>query len=198
MNKKIISHFKTNDPILYDVIIKSSFNRILIPNTNHFLSLVEDIIGQQLSGKAANTIFGRFEQLFPKKEITTERILNLSDEEIRATGISYAKVSYIKNLAEKVVKKELVFDNFSNLKDEEVIAELIKVKGVGPWTAEMFLMFTLGREDVFSHGDLGLKNAIKRLYRLENPTRDEIEVISSKWSPYKTYACLILWRSLEL
>ncbi len=164
---------------------------------DYFAKLCGEIINQQLSDKASATIYKRFENLFPEKIITPEYVLKLSHEKIRGTGTSNAKVAFIKSLAEKVVKKELKFELLDSMTDREVVKELTKIKGIGPWTAEMFIMFSLGRQDVFSHGDLGLRKAIKKLYGFKaEPTRKEIEKITNKWSPYRTYACAILWQSL--
>ena len=125
--------------------------------------------------------------------------MKIPDQKIRDAGLSWAKVKYLKDLADKVKNKVIHLEKLDTLSNEEVITELTKVKGIGPWTAEMFLMFTLGREDVFSHGDLGLKNAIKKLYGFKkDPTRKQVEKIIARWTPYKTYACRILWKSLEI
>lgn len=198
MNKKIKNHFQKNDPILHAII-----EQVMIEeweqNRDYFRALCSDIVGQQLSGKAADTIWGRFIKLIPQEKVTPENILTLPDQKIRNAGLSWAKVKYVKDLADKVKNKEVNLKKLSNLSNEDVIAELTKVKGIGPWTAEMFLMFTLGREDVFSHGDLGLKNAIKKLYGFKkDPTKKQVEKIVTRWTPYKTYACRILWKSLEI
>jgi len=126
-------------------------------------------------------------------------ILSMSHGQLRATGMSNAKARYVRNLAEEIVHGDLPISSLDSMTDEEVIDKLTKVKGIGPWTAEMFLMFTLGREDVFSFGDLGLKKAIIKIYGFKkDPARKQIEKIISRWSPYKTYASRILWASLEL
>lgn len=169
-----------------------------LPRT-HFEALVEAIISQQLSVKAADTIFGRFVALFPngkfpKPEIVTKLPLS----KYRRVGISAQKAGYIKDLAVRVAKGELRLQSLHRLGNEEVITELTKVKGVGRWTAEMFLMFSLRRPDVFSHGDLGLRNAIQRLYKLKkSPSEQQLERISKKWSPHRTTAARYLWKSLE-
>jgi len=152
----------------------------------------QSIIYQQLSGKAAGTIYGRFEKLFSKREITPRKILNLADERLREVGLSYQKIKYIRSLSEHVLNKLLVFDEFKNISDLEIINKLTEVKGIGPWTAEMFLMFSMAKPNFFSRGDLGLQNGMKKLYGKEL-TDKQIE----RWSPYKTYACLLLWRSVE-
>ncbi|MEK7166390.1 MAG: DNA-3-methyladenine glycosylase [Patescibacteria group bacterium] len=193
-----IIHLTKADKVLAEIINKvPSLN--WEKGDNYFKSLVESIISQQLSGKAADTITKRFEKLFTKLPYTPQDILNFSDEEVRAVGISYGKVSYIKDLARKILGKELDFGHIHTFSDEDVILHLTQVKGIGRWTAEMFLMFSLGREDVFSYGDQGLKNAIQKNYRLKRPlSRKKIDKISSKWRPYRTWACRYLWRSLEL
>ncbi len=196
MKTQISEHFRKNDPILYQWI-ERIFIEELHPHENLYEHICDQIISQQLSGKAAETIFKKFKKLFPKGKITAVALLKIPDEKLRACGTSWAKVRSLKDLASKVKNKELDLENLSNLTNEDVIVELTKVKGIGPWTAEMFLMFTLNREDVFSHGDLGLRNAIKKIYGFKKePTRQQIEKIVKKWSPYRTFASRILWRSL--
>jgi len=194
--KKIKNHFKKVDAILYKAI-KDLYLLEKVSPKDYFAKLCGEIINQQLSDKASATIYKRFQKLFPDEKINPEYTLKLNHEEIRATGTSNAKVRFIKSLAEKIVNKEIQLEKLDNMGDHEVINELTKIKGIGPWTAEMFIMFSLGREDVFSHGDLGLNKAIKKLYGFkEEPTRKQIETITKKWSPYRTYACAILWGSL--
>jgi len=196
MYDKALAHFKKRDPILYKASIAVEFQEIN-PATNHFLKLVRSIIGQQLSVKAASTIFSRFEKLFPKGKITPESILKMDKEKIRSCGVSYSKIEYIKDLSQKVMDKHLDLVNIDTLDNEKVIERLTMVKGIGPWSAEMFLMFSLTRPDVFSTGDLGLKNAIKKLYKIDEISNEDLITISAKWSPYRTYACMILWQSLD-
>ena len=141
-------------------------------------------------------IFERFKNLFPKKQITATYLIGIKQEALRAIGMPNSKAQFLLDLAQKVENKEISFAKLQKLDDEGVIRELVQVKGIGPWTAEMFLIFSLGREDVFSFGDLGLKNAIKKIYGLTNATNADIAKIVIKWSPYKSYACRILWKSL--
>ncbi len=193
-----LKHFKKTDPILYKIAIQVELGEITRPD-DYFVDLVDSIISQQLSGKAAATIFGRFKKLFPKEKITAGKLIKIPDQKIRDAGISFSKIKYIKGIAEQIINKKLNLKNLEKLSDQEVINELIKLKGVGTWTAEMFLMFTLLRPDIFSTGDLGLQNAVVKLYKLENkPDKDKLLEISSKWSPHRTLASRILWRSLEL
>jgi DNA-3-methyladenine glycosylase II len=196
MYKKAISHFKKADPILYAIVVQMDPFE-LSEHPQPFIRLIRSIIGQQLSVKAAQTIFERFESLFYKKDITPNGLLKITDEKLRATGISYQKISYLKDLASKVLKKEVELEKIADFESEIVIEQLTKTKGIGRWTAEMFLMFSLGRPDIFSFGDLGLQNAIKKAYGLKKkPTIKQMEKFSKKWSPFRTYAALALWRSL--
>lgn len=199
MNQKLVDHLKKADPVLFGVLNKVDSIKPLIKSDNYFADLCEAIINQQLSEKVGTVIFNRFKKLFPKGKITAAELLKLSDEKVRKIGTSTNKVKFMKELAKKVYAREVNLEKLANLRNEEVIAELTKLKGIGQWTAEMFLMFSLVREDVFSYGDLGLRRAIQKLYNMQKePTKKEAEEISLKWSPYRTYACRILWRSLEL
>ncbi|KKQ23872.1 MAG: putative DNA-3-methyladenine glycosylase [Candidatus Roizmanbacteria bacterium GW2011_GWC2_37_13] len=203
MNKKVLNHFKKNDPLLYSFAIKvgNDLKPFLTQKANpknYFSSLCREIIGQQLSGKVAEVIFDRFSKLYPKG-INPKVIINTTYEKLRKVGMSNAKAKYVKNLAEAVNDNSLQVDRLDSLSDEEVKKQLIKVKGIGPWTAEMFLMFTLARPDVFSHGDLGLRKGIKKIYGFKkDPSLKTVEKIIKKWSPYKTYASLILWESFDV
>lgn len=200
MHKKVIRHFKKNDPVLFSIIQKNgAFQDLeLSRSNNYFRSLCREIIGQQLASKAAHKIFERFLTLFPKKRVIPENVLVIPEQKIRDAGPAWSKVRFIKGLAKKIVDKEINLKKLERLENELVMNELQKIKGIGPWTAEMFLMFAMGREDVFSHGDYGLRKAIKKLYSFKRePTRNQIEMIVQKWSPYRTYGCLILWEILD-
>lgn len=166
---------------------------------NYFISLIESIVSQQLSVKVADVIYGRFENLFPEKVITPEKVLEIDTEVMRKVGMSYGKIKYVKSLAEHVIQSPTMFEQFDAMSDEDIIAELIPIKGIGQWTAEMFLIFTMGRPDVFSYGDLGLKNAIRNLYGLsDRPTLEEANEITDVWRPYRSYGSRYLWKSLEV
>jgi DNA-3-methyladenine glycosylase II len=177
-------------------------------NRSAFLyeDLIESIISQQLSIKAADTIFGRFKALFHSRhpELVSgsqtlfpdpEHILSKSDDELRAVGLSYQKASYIKSIANTFATKQIDPSIIAHMQDEEVITELTKIKGVGKWTAEMILIFTLNRPDIFSIGDLGLRNAITKLYGITN--RQEMLELAATWAPNRSTASWYLWRSLE-
>lgn len=161
----------------------------------YFKDLASSIVSQQLSVKAASTIWNRVEALL-EFDISPEKIIMTSDDDLRQAGLSKRKVEYIKHLAQSVIDKKINLSNLHELSDEDVINELVKIKGIGRWTAEMFLIFTLKRPDVFSLGDLGLFNAMKRFYG-EDLTKERQEEISKNWKPYRTYASLYLWKSLD-
>ena len=202
-HQKILNHFIKNDPEIYKIMLTVNFDEWLEPefkklnNNEFFLALCRTIIGQQLSGKAANTIYSRFINLFKHKKVTPKNLLKVKDQKIRDAGISWAKIKYIKDLAQKIQNGEMNPEILYDLKNEEVITELIKVKGIGNWTAEMVLIFTLNRNDVFSFGDLGLKKGLEKVYGLHNPTQKQTEKIISKWTPYKSFGSIALWHSLE-
>ena len=163
---------------------------------DYFRELTESIIGQQLSIKAADTILSRFYKLM-KGPIAPRKVLKLKDDDIRKAGISYQKISYIKDLAKKFGDGEIEFHKFEKLTDEKIIEELIAVRGIGRWTAEMFLIFGLGRPDVFSYGDLGLRRAIEKLYKIKDLKEIKAIRISEKWKPYRSVASRYLWKSLN-
>jgi DNA-3-methyladenine glycosylase II len=198
MTKEAVNHFHKTDKILYGLMQKVGPIEVIKPRRPdvYFQSLCREIIGQQLNGKVARVIFDRFTKLFPEQNITPERTLKLPDTKIRAAGMAWSKVEAIRDLAKNVVEGEVNLKSLKDLDDEQVMNELVKVKGIGPWTAQMFLMFTLGREDVFSNKDLGLQKAIRKLYKVE-PTPEKLEMITRKWSPYKTYASRVLWKSQD-
>lgn len=191
--KKVKAHFKKVDPVIHRVMEPIDFGYWWDrPKKDYFVALCEDIVGQQLSNKAADSIWARFERLFPKKQVTPEKLLKLADEQIRHIGTSWAKVKYLKDLAGKIKVKAIHLESLEKLSDSEVVAELTKIKGVGPWTAEMFLIFTLKRPDVFSFGDLGLNKAFKNLYG-----KRRLAPVIRRWTPYKSFAALALWHSLD-
>ena len=162
-----------------------------------FASLAETIVYQQLNGKAAATIFKRFADLAGQPLLPTG-VLKLSDEQMRAAGLSKQKLSYLRSLAELTLSGVLNFEQLPNLPNEEVIAHLTQVKGIGIWSAQMFLMFTLRRPDVLPTGDLGIQMAMQKHYRKRKlPKPAEMEKIARPWAPYRTYACWYLWRSVD-
>lgn len=165
---------------------------------NVFIALVSSIASQQLSTKVADVIFNRFLELFNGKTPTPEQVLATKIESLRGIGFSNQKAAYIHNIAEFAVANNLQFSFLQKMDDEAIIEYLTQIKGVGRWTVEMLMMFTLGRENVFSTGDYGLQVGIKQLYQLDDSNKkmflQAIEKLSQKWHPYKTYAAMYIWR----
>lgn len=161
------------------------------------LRLCASIMSQQLSTKVAAVIFKRFLGLYGSKEPTPQQIFDTPSEKLRAIGLSNAKVAYVKNVARFAIDQGMDFKKLSKMSNEEVIEYLLPIKGVGRWTIEMLLMFTLGREDVFAPDDLGIQQAMTKLFKLDpsdkKTFREKMLKISSRWQPYRTYACLHLW-----
>jgi DNA-3-methyladenine glycosylase II len=169
------------------------------PSADHYGALVRTIVGQQLSTKAARSIYGRVAEHFGGRAPTPQEVLDEDPEVLRAAGgLSRAKTSYLRSLAEHVLSGELELDRLEELSDEEVIAELVAVKGIGEWSAHMFLMFQLERPDVLAPGDLGVRKGIQVAYGLEAmPTPAEVIERAELWRPWRTLACRIMWRSLD-
>ena len=161
----------------------------------YFEDLVDAICSQQLSGKAAKTIFERVKKLVGK--ITPKNILSQSDQNLRNCGLSWAKVKYVKDLASNVVKNNLKISKLDNLSDDEVIKELVLIKGIGRWTAEMFLMFSLARPDIFPVDDLGIKKGFEKVTGKKWDKIKSAKFAEKNWKPYRTVASWYLWRSLE-
>lgn len=162
--------------------------------SRYFIDLVDSICGQQLSIKAADTIFNRIKEGLGK--ITPENILKTKDTKFRSWGLSRAKTTYVKDLARKVKENKVEIKKLDLLDDEKIREELIKVKGIGPWTADMFLMFTLARPDIFPVEDLGIRNGIKMLLKKELDKEQMIK-FAERWSPNRTLASWYIWKSLE-
>ncbi len=195
--RKAVNHLKKADPVLRGIIERVGPYRIEY-GPPEFSSLAESIVYQQLNGKAAATIFSRFAAL-AGEPLTPEGILKLSDEQLRSVGLSKQKSAYLKDLAAKTAAGLLDFARLPELPDREVIEHLTQVKGIGVWTAHMFLMFTLRRPDVLPTGDYGVQAAIKKHYRKRKwPKPKDMEKIARPWAPYRSVACWYLWRSLDI
>ncbi len=165
---------------------------------NYYESLVEAIITQQLAGSAAKAISNRFHSLYGKSFPKPIDVINTSDSKLRKTGLSRPKIKYIKELSKAIEAKKLKMHSLPRLKDEEVIEQLTQVKGIGRWTAEMFLIFSLGRMDVLPVGDLGLRKGVQRYNSADElPNTAEIEKLAERWRPYRTVATWYLWKSLK-
>ena len=192
-----LNHLRKSDPILRAIIGRVGPCRIEY-GPAEFESLAESIVYQQLHGKAAATIFKRFAAL-AGKPVTPQAVIKLTELQMRSAGLSKQKSSYLRDLAERTIRGELDFAKLHELSDEEVIQHLTQVKGVGTWTAQMFLMFTLKRPNVLPTGDLGVQMAIKKHYNKRKlPKPLQMKKIAKPWEPYRSFACWYLWRSLDL
>ena len=194
-----VRHLKRVDPKLAAVIERVGPYR-LEPRTDgtHFDALLRSIVFQQLSGKAAGTILRRVCDVYGGAGPSPEQLLATSDETLRAAGLSRQKLSYVRSLAEHVRDGRLPEQGIETLDDQAVIEALIGVKGIGRWTAQMFLMFRLGRPDVLPELDLGVQKAMQRAYRMRAlPTPKRVLEVGAKWAPYRSFASWYLWRSLD-
>jgi DNA-3-methyladenine glycosylase II len=198
-----IEHLRAADPVLRSIIdeigVDSLGDRRMGRPRDHYGALVRTIVGQQLSTRAARAIYERLTARFGGRAPTPEEILADDPEELRTSaGLSYAKVRYLRSLAEHALDGSLRLDELGRLPDEEVIARLTAVSGIGPWSADMFLMFHLQRPDVLPVGDLGIRKAFQRAYALPAlPDAAEMERIAKPWRPHRSLACLFLWRLLS-
>ncbi len=192
-------HLARNDPVIAK-LIKKYGDCTLTPHTNYYAELVDSIISQQLSVKAAATILKRFLALYGDSLPTPEQILATDTEAMRSVGCSYQKAAYIKDLAQHIVDGRLDLEHIATLPNEDVIRQLIAVKGIGEWSAHMFMIFSLGRLDVLPTGDLGVRKAMMQEYSLsELPKPADMHAIALKnrWHPYQSVASWYLWRCLE-
>jgi len=195
--RKAVNHLKKSDPILCAIIERVGPCRMEFGEPE-FAALAESIVYQQLNGKAAATIFERFAAL-AGEPLTPEGILKLSDEQLRGVGLSKQKSAYLKDLAAKTAAGALDFARLPELSDDEVIEHLTQVKGIGVWTAHMFLMFSLQRPNVLPTGDYGVQMAIKKHYKKRKlPKPKDMEKIARAWGPYRSVACWYMWRSLDI
>ena len=194
--KEAIQHLRSKDPVLSEIIDRVGDYGIQFRDPD-FETLVKSIVYQQLSGRVASVIFGRLAKAVGGK-MTPEKILKLRPARMRSLGLSTQKTAYIRDLARHTRDGRLVFQELAALEDAAVIERLTQVKGIGVWTAHMFLMFALRRTDVLPTGDLGIRNAIRKAYGMaEPPSPAEIEAVAVRWRPYCTVASWYLWRSLE-
>jgi DNA-3-methyladenine glycosylase II len=189
-DKKLATVLNTQEPVK------------LTKRPNVFLHLCSSILSQQLSTTVAKVIFKRFLTLYGKEEPTPQQVLDTPFETLRAIGLSNAKTRYVQNVARFAIEQGMEDKTLDKMDNEQVINYLTQIKGVGKWTTEMLLMFTLGREDVFAVDDLGIQQAMTKLYKLDPSDKkkmcERMLRISSKWSPFRTYACLHLWRWKDL
>ncbi len=195
--RKAILHLKKADPVMRAIIDRVGAYKIQHREPN-FETLVRSIVYQQLSGKVASVILGRLIALLPEGRVTPAAILKLTPARMRKAGLSKQKTAYIRDLARKTNKGQVKFETLAALTDQEVIEELTQVKGIGVWTAHMFLIFALQRPDVLATGDLGVRMAIRKAYQLEElPLPKQVEELAAAWRPYSSVAVWYLWRSLD-
>lgn len=192
-----MNQLRRNDEILASVI-RTVGPFTLIPEAGGYEILVRSILSQQISVAAARTIRSRLQALTPGGNLTARKFQAISDDELKSAGISRQKLSYLRHLTSCALDGTISFRRIAKATDENAIAELVQVKGIGRWTAQMFLMFSLGRIDVFAPDDLGLRNAILKLYNLpDSATPKDLEQRAETWRPYRTIASWYLWRSLD-
>jgi len=192
------AHIRKNDPTLKPILDSIGLIKFK-PQGEPFESLVESILSQQLAGSAADAIIKKVRALFPKGVLEASRVRRIDGRRLRAAGVSPQKLTYLKDLSKRVVGKRLDLGALSSLQDEEIIRALDEVKGIGPWTAHMFLIFTLGRPDVLPVDDYGIRTSIQRVYGLnELPKKAAIETIAVAWHPFCTVASLYLWHSRDI
>ena len=196
---KAIAHLTKVDPVLGAWIAKAGPCSLTRERSGtHFAALARSIVYQQLSGKAAATIHGRFEALYGGETPEPKRLVKTPHEKLRGVGLSVRKAEYLQGLAADVLKGAVPIDRLDEMEDVEVIAALTRVRGIGEWTAQMFLMFRLGRPDVLPTLDLAVQTAVKRLYKLRaHPAPKKVAAIGAKWAPYRTVASWYLWRVVD-
>ncbi|WLF29204.1 DNA-3-methyladenine glycosylase family protein [Bacillus altitudinis] len=190
-----IKYLSEVDPTLGKLINAVGTVEVLLKN-DYYSSLVKQIIGQQLSLKAAHTITSRVEKIW--HNFDPHLLHDIKDDEIRGAGVSMPKLRYIRNLTEKHLSKEVDFSSIHLLDDKKVIEVLTSVKGIGNWTAEMFLIFSLGKLDVLSYGDVSIKNAIKWLYQIDKEAPLDLDSYYERWKPYNSIVSLYLWEAIDL
>jgi len=199
LKQEAADYLSAHDPYLKEVIARAGLTT-MEPHTDYYHALSSSIIGQQLSVKAAATIKERFRNLFGGRFPEPHEILDMPTDKLRTAGLSNAKANYIKDLAQHIIDGRIDFADIDELTNEAIIKKLTDVKGVGEWTAHMFLMFCMGRPDILATGDLGIRTAVRNLYSLDHlPTPAELAEIAKKysWHPYESIACWYLWYSLD-
>ena len=198
MNWEIQDAYKIlqKDPVM-KAIIKKTGKLDPVKNTNLYFSLLQSITSQQLSTKAGDTIFGRFLDLFPERKPVPEKVIKINIEKLRAAGLSYAKAGYLKNIAEFSLTHGLEYRKLNKMEDDALMEYLTSIKGVGRWTAEMILMFTVNRPDILPVDDIGIRNEMRKMYGIDGEGKKLIEqmrLFATPWKPYRTLACRHLWR----
>lgn len=190
-------HLSNADPVMAELIQQQGPCK-LKRETNRYRTLLRAIVGQQISNAAARSVFQRLESSVETPKLQPESIAKLTDEQLRAAGLSSQKCRYVRDLTDHVLDKRLNLRSLHTKPDDEVIALLTDIKGIGLWTAQMFLMFSLGRQDVLPWGDLGIQTAMRNMYQLDAlPSRELCHQLAEPWRPYATVACLHLWQTID-
>ncbi len=193
-----IRHLKKVDPVMGNLIDRAGPFQLKL-DRNRFGMLVRSILSQQISTKAARSIRLRLDERIHPEPLSAQAIIRLTDDELRSVGLSRQKVSYLKDLSIRVLDERLQLDQIGRLSDEEVIDHLVQVRGIGRWTAQMFLIFSLGRLDVFPHDDLIVRASIRELYELEElPNKQQSHAIAEAWKPYCSIATWYCWRLIDV
>jgi DNA-3-methyladenine glycosylase II len=196
--KAAIKHLKSADPIMADLIDRAGPFTLKL-DRDRFGILVRSIVSQQISTKAARSIRMKLVALLKPDSLSAEAIHRRTDEELRTAGLSRQKVSYLRDLSARVIDQRLQLSQIGRLSDEDAIEHLIQVRGIGRWTAQMFLIFSLGRLDIFPHNDLIVRSSIKELYQFEElPTKHESHAIAEKWKPFSSIATWYCWRLIDV
>ena len=198
--RKAVAHLRNVDPVMAEVISKVGPYKLALRTAGtHFDALVRSIVYQQLSGKAAATIHGRVLQLFDPNAPLPAQIIATDHDTLRRAGLSNQKASYLRNLAEHALNGSVPIESLHELTDDEIIAALVQVKGIGRWSAQMFLMFRLGRPNVLPDLDLGVQKGIQTAYRMKKlPSPKKVLEVGAKWTPYRSMASWYMWRVLEM
>jgi DNA-3-methyladenine glycosylase II len=198
LHAKAQTHLAAHDPAMSELIARYG-DCTIEPHTNYYQELVDSIISQQLSVKAGRTIFNRFLDLFDGRMPAPKQIIDIDTEQLRRVGCSYAKAAYIKDLALHIEDGRLDLAHIATLPNEDVIKQLVAVKGIGEWSAHMFMIFSLGRTNILPTGDLGIRNAMARIYGLKSTKPADLLQISLQhhWAPYQSVASWYLWKSLD-
>lgn len=198
LSEEAVAHLSAVDPVMRR-IIEAVGPFSLGAKRNRFHTLVNAIISQQISTAAARSILSRLEKTVGRQGLSPESVLRLTPSQFRRAGVSPQKQNYLKDLARKIVREEVRLNRLGRMSDDDVISQLVQVKGIGRWTAQMFLIFTLTRADVFPHEDFGVRTALKRAYRLKDlPDKTQSHRIAEPWRPYATVGSWYCWRSLAL
>lgn len=190
-----MNNFPITDPVIQSIAVGNTLPEIK-RTTNLFVDLLEDIVAQQLSGKVADVIFKRFCKLFPDNKPTPEQLNGISIDELRAVGLSNAKANYVRNIAEYAMGNTLTVEHFDRLSDDEIIKELTRIKGVGVWTAQMVLIFSLNRPNVFPIDDLAIRLGMQKLYAVElegKALKQKLVDIADGWQPNRTLGTRLVW-----